>query len=283
METGAAPPPRVESDCGSVRATSRSSRPRIRRLCRFARPRGNPILRRRRDAPNIAGAFKLYRDAVGRVGGGVELLYPFHPRSRGESRGAIRALPHVQDQDCARRNLMFHLVGTAVTTNGQRYNFLPKRCREASTPCTASGMAFSMRELRRFCAYATGLDDTEPSHFPIPPVGKGRCEFLLRFRRTMVIVSQRARGFNWPWSQMPLVLSPAPLTLSKWDKRRGRLHGEPRRSCPLFCSKEMFPDERPRKGMARTPSQMREGLLWHSHSWLCGFVDRRKSHVCVKA
>src|SRR5579863_3964847 len=79
---------------------------------------------------------------------------------------------------------------------------------EESTPCTASGMAFSMRELRRFCEYATGLDDTEPSHFPIPPVGKGHCRLVLRFRRTVIIVSQCGRGFNWPTCQVTLVLSP---------------------------------------------------------------------------
>jgi len=40
------------------------------------------------------------------------------------------------------------------------------------------------------------------------------------------MVSQRRRGFNWPWRQMSLVLSPELLYLTEWHGRRSRLQKE---------------------------------------------------------
>src|ERR1700694_2267284 len=66
---------------------------------------------------------------------------------------------------------------------------------------------------------------------PNPPatpirVDKGRCKSILRFSRPNLIVSQHTRRFNWLESQLSLVLSPAPMSLTGRHKYQSRLHVE---------------------------------------------------------
>jgi hypothetical protein len=78
---------------------------------------------------------------------------------------------------------------------------------------------------------------------PNPPatpirVDKGRCKSILRFSRPNLIVSQHTRRFNWLESQLSLVLSPAPMSLTGRHKYQSRLHVE--RSVSKNCASPSF-------------------------------------------